>query len=79
MWLLAVWLIQTYSPNFVTYGLLFQGAKIFHGKYLTHFCQSVTKFGSIKGLVNQHLFPEFGELWSKGSHDTMRRHASVLY
>ena len=30
------------------------------------FCRSTTKFGSVRGLANQHLFPEFRELWFAG-------------
>ena len=42
---------------------------------------STITFSTVRGLVNGHLFPEFGELRSSvhGSLDTMRRHASVLH
>ena len=48
--------------DLVNFGVLFRGAKIFHGGYLT-FCRSVRG----RALANQHLFPEFLELWSGGS------------
>jgi len=34
---LGVWPMDTYSPNLVNFGLLFQGTQIFHGGYLAHF------------------------------------------
>ena len=30
------------------------------------FCRSATKFGSVMGLANRNLFPEFREIWSWG-------------
>ena len=30
------------------------------------FCRSATKFGSVRGVANRHLFPEFCKLWSGG-------------
>jgi len=32
----------------------------------TFFCWSATKFGRIRSLANQNVFPEFRELWSGG-------------
>jgi len=57
------------------------GAKIHVGKkIITLFSylvwRSATTFGSVRGLVNRRLFPEFGELWSR---DTTRRHASFIH
>ena len=53
--------------------ILFWGAKFFHNDISHIFCRSASKFGSVGGLANRNLFPEFRELWSGVSY------ASVLH
>ena len=56
----------------------FSGRKIF-SQWIsrTLFCPIVTKFGSVRGLANRKLLPEFCELWSGGP--LMQRRAPVLH
>jgi len=45
----------------------FSGEQRFSTADILHtFCRITTKFGSVRGLSNRHLFPEFVELWSLG-------------
>jgi len=51
----------------VNFGLLFRRANFFSQRiYCTLSCRSATKFGTVRGPVNRHLFSEFRELWSDG-------------
>jgi len=50
----------------VNFGSVF-GQHKFSTADISHtFCRSTAKFGSVMGLANGHLFPEFRELWSGG-------------
>jgi len=45
----------------VNVGLLFL-EKTFPQWYIAHFCRSATKFGRVRGLANQNLFPNFANI-----------------
>jgi len=47
------------------FGLLLAQHKFSTADISHNFCRSATKFGSIRGLANRNLFPEFRELWSR--------------
>jgi len=56
-------LSRCYS-EWVNFGLLFREQN-FSTRDITHtFCRRTTKFGSVRGLANGHLLPEFREVWS---------------
>jgi len=59
----------------------FFGKQIFFTTDISHtFCRSTTKFVRVRGLAKRNLFSKFHELFSRDPvHDTMQRHASVLY
>jgi len=50
----------------VNFNLLFRGAKFSTTDISHSFCRTATKFGSVRGLANRSLFPEFRDLWSAG-------------
>ena len=47
---LGVWPIDAYCPNLVNYGLLFRDQKFSTAGMLHIFCQSATKYGSVRGI-----------------------------
>jgi len=47
----------------VNFGSLLWKHKFSTADILYTSCCSATKFGSVRGLANGHLFPKFGELW----------------
>jgi len=52
------------SPILMNFGPLFRERKFSTANISDIFC-TITKFGMVRGLANQHLFSEFRELWSR--------------